>query len=146
MFLVDELINENNEIKDLTDVLSNLVSSPTLSTNSVFCELLQRFQDKLDAHLKHEARSIYPGLLGSDNKIIKTSVENFLSNTHELERIMKEYVKRWCNQINTKNHEEFKNETMTVFRLVNERIQMEETHLFPFISKNGKASAEASAV
>ena len=130
MIPVEELRNENDEIKDLSDVLSNLVSDQSLRTNTVFCELLQRFRSKLDAHLKHEARSIYPELLNHDDKKLKQIAKDFLSNTHELERILSKYVKRWCHHINTENHDEFEKETMEIFRLVNERIQMEETHLF----------------
>lgn len=130
MIPVEELRKENDEIKDLSDVLSCLVSNQALRTNAVFCELLQRFQSKLDNHVKHEARSIYPELLSHDDKNIKQIAKNFLSNTHELERITSKYVKRWCNHITTENHEEFEKETMALFQLVNERIQMEESHLF----------------
>lgn len=133
MIPVEELRNENDEIKDLSDVLSNLVSDQSLRTNTIFCELLQRFRDKLDDHLKHEARSIYPNLLNHDNNKIKQVARDFLSNTHELERILSKYVKRWCHHITTENHEEFEKETMQMFRLVNERIQMEETHLFSIL-------------
>ncbi|MDH5764805.1 MAG: hemerythrin domain-containing protein [Gammaproteobacteria bacterium] len=133
MIPVEELRNENDAIKDLSNVLSNLVTDQSLRTNTIFCELLHRFQEKLDAHLKHEARSIYPQLLNHDDNHIKKVANDFLSNTHELERILSKYVKRWCHQINTENHEEFERETLEIFRLVNERIQLEESHLFPVL-------------
>lgn len=133
MSLVEELRGENIEIKELSDVLSNLVTQQSLRTNTVFCELLQRFQSKLDSHLKHEARSIYPNLLNHADGNIKKVAKDFLNNTHELERILSKYVKRWCTHINTDNHEKFESETMEVFKLVNERIAMEESHLFNVI-------------
>ena len=133
MIPIEELRSENDAIKDLSDVLSNLVANQTLRTNTVFCELLQRFHERLDSHLKHEARSIYPELLSHDDKNIKQIAKAFISNTHELERITSKYVKRWCNHINTINHTEFETETMEVFRLVNERIELEESHLFTIL-------------
>lgn len=133
MVSIDELRKENDEVRNLSDVLSRLVSDQALRTNTVFCELLERFQNKLDNHLKHEARSVYPELLNHDDKKIKQVAKDFLSNTHELERILSKYVKRWCHQISTENHEEFEKETMEMFRLVNERIDLEESHLFPSI-------------
>jgi len=114
-------------------VLHSLVSDASLVSNNVFCELLERFQGRLDDHLKHEARSIYPELLNHDDTNVKQIAKSFLGNTHELERILSKYSKRWCHHINTKNHEEFSNETKEVFRLVNERIQLEEDHLFPVL-------------
>lgn len=130
MSLIEELRNENDEINELSDVLSILISNHTMRTNRIFCELLKRFQDKLDNHLKHEARSIYPELLNHSDNSIKKVAKDFMSNTHELERIRSKYVKRWCNHINTDNHEEFETETKTIFRLINDRFQMEEAHLF----------------
>ena len=130
MIPVDELRSENDGIKDLSDVLVNLISDQKLRNNTVFCELMQRFRSKLENHLKHEARSIYPELLHNDDKNIKLVAKDFLSNTHELERIMNKYVKRWCDNITTENHEEFENETGEIFRLVDERIKLEEKHLF----------------
>lgn len=130
MSLVEELKNENYEIKELSVLLSNLISNQSLRTNSVFCELLQRFQNNLDNHLKHEARSIYPELLNHNNKDINKVANDFLSNTHELERIKSKYVKRWCHNANSDNQDAFENETKEIFKLVDERIQMEESVLF----------------
>ena len=130
MLPVEELRSENDGIKDLSDVLVNLVPDQKLRTNVVFCELMTRFQQKLDSHLKHEARSIYPQLLNHDDKKINQVAKDFLSNTHELERILTKYVKRWCNNINSDNHDEFESETMEMFKLVDARIEMEESHLF----------------
>jgi len=133
MTMVDELRGENDEIKDLSDVLSKLVATDTLRTNTVFCELLHRFQTKLDSHLKHEARSLYPELLSHQDDGIKKIARDFMSNTHELERILSKYVKRWCKHINSENHVEFENETNHIFQLVNRRISMEESHLFSML-------------
>ena len=133
MIPVEELREENDKIEDMINVLTNLVAIPTLRTNAIFCELLQRFHDLLDSHIKHEARSIYPELLSHDDKNIKKIAKDFLSNTHELERILSKYVKRWCHAINTENHEKFEIETLEMFRLVKERIKMEEAHLFKVI-------------
>ena len=130
MSLIEELQNENAEIKELCDVLSNLINDGSLRTNKVFCELLQRFQDNVDNHLRHESRSIYSDLLNHDESSIKKVAGDFLSNTRELGKIKSKYVKRWCHQINENNHDEFKNETKEFFKLINDRIQMEETHLF----------------
>lgn len=133
MSLIEELRNENDEIQELSDVLSILISNHSLRTNRIFCELLTRFQDKLDNHLKHEARSIYPELLNHSDNSIKNIAKDFMSNTHELERIRTKYIKRWCNQINTDNHKEFETETKEIFRLINDRFQMEEAHLFSIL-------------
>ena len=130
MSLIEELQNENAEIKELCDVLSKLISDESLCTNKVFCELLLRLQDKVNDHLRHESRSVYSELINHVDSSIKKVANDFLSNTRELEKIKSKYIKRWCHQINADNHGEFKNETKEFFKLINDRIQMEENHLF----------------
>jgi hypothetical protein len=130
MSLIEELTYENNEIKELSVLLTDLISNPSMRTNSVFCELIQRFQEKLDSHLKHEARTIYAELLNHSDKSKNNIANSFLSNTRELERLKSKYVKRWCHNDNKDNQEEFEKETKDMFKLVYERIEMEESHLF----------------
>ena len=72
MIPIAELRNENIEIENLRKILAVLVGNAEMHTNSIFCELLERFQAKLNNHLKHEARSLYPDLLTNDDKELKT--------------------------------------------------------------------------
>ena len=131
MIPVNELKNENKEIDDLRKVLSELVEIPEMHGNSVFCELLERFQAKLNNHLKHEARSLYPELLSSKDNDVNNLAKRFLDNTHELERLLGKYVKHWCHKLQDAELEKFIKETEEVFHLVEERIKLEEKHLFP---------------
>ena len=131
MIPVEELKNENKEIDDLRTVLQQLVEIPEMHGNAVFCELLERFQSRLDNHLKHEARSLYPELLRSKDNEVNKLAKRFLDNTHELERLLGKYVKHWCHQLQDRELEKFIKETEEVFHLVEERIKLEEKHLFP---------------
>jgi len=133
MIPVTELKQENKEINDLRNVLAALVEDNEMHTNSIFCELLERFQAKLNLHLKHEARSLYPELLSSKDKNVNQVAQHFLDNTHELERLMNQYVKHWCHKLNESELSQFIKETEEVFHLVEERIKLEEKHLFPVL-------------
>ena len=133
MIPIAELKQENREINDLRKVLSAVVGDGEMHTNSIFCELLERFQAKLNLHIKHEARSLYPELLCHKDKQINQVAGRFLSNTHELERLMNTYVKNWCHKLEERELQQFIHETEEVFHLVEERIKLEEKHLFPMI-------------
>jgi predicted GIY-YIG superfamily endonuclease len=54
MIAVAELKQENRGINDLRNVLAVLVKDTAMHSNSIFCELLERFQARLNHHLKHE--------------------------------------------------------------------------------------------
>jgi len=133
MMPVAELKQENKEINDLRKVLAAVVKDSEMHTNSIFCELLERFQAKLNNHLKHEARSLYPELLSKKDRQVNQVAQHFLDNTHELERLMKQYVKHWCHKLEEKELQQFIRETEEVFHLVEERIKLEEKHLFPVL-------------
>jgi len=135
MLPVSELQTENNEIADLRIVLTVLIKNSDLRGNPVFCELLDRFRSKLESHLSHESRSLYPEMLSHRDNDINQIASSFLNNTHELERILTGYSKRWCKNYHSGARESFIQETEEIFRLVDERLQMESLHLFPVLSQ-----------
>lgn len=104
-----------------------------MHSNSIFCELLERFQARLNHYLKHEARSLYPEPLSSEDKHVNQVARHFLDNTHELERLMNQYVKHWYHKLNASELSQFSRETEVVFHLVKVCIKLEEKHLFPVL-------------
>lgn len=135
MVAVQELERENQEIVHLASVLGVLVDKPEFRTNPIFCELLHRFMDKIEQHLSHEARSVYNELLSHKDKQTNQAATRFISNAHELEKILGGYTKRWCVPIpSIERHDTFVQETHEIFRLLNERIMMETKHLFPALT------------
>jgi hemerythrin-like domain-containing protein len=131
MIPVDQLKDENREIDDLRRVLAALVRDEKMHTNRSFCELLERFQARLNHHLKHEARALYPDLLRSRDSGANNVAKDFLENTRELERLMNKYVRHWCHKLEANELAAFIQETEEVFDLVADRIKLEEVHLFP---------------
>jgi hemerythrin-like domain-containing protein len=131
MLPVAELEAENKEIDDLRVILTALIAHSDLRNNAVFCELLDRFRKKLEAHLNHEARALYPEMLSNRDHDINQVAEKFVDNTHELERILNGYTKRWCKSYHSGDRDHFIHETQEIFRLVDERLHLETKRLFP---------------
>ena len=139
MVAIEDLQKENQEIIDLASILSELVPKSVFRGNPVFCELLHRFMDKINNHLSHEARSVYTDLLAHKDLQTNNAASQFISNAHELEKILKGYTKRWCVPIpSAEKHDAFIDETNEIFKLLNERIAMESNYLFPII-RNSQA-------
>ena len=84
MMAKEELEAENQEIINLASVLSVLIDKAEFRSNPVFCDMLQRFLDKISQHLSHEARSVYSDLLSDSNKETNHAATQFISNAHEL--------------------------------------------------------------
>jgi len=134
MVNVNELMQENQMINDLSAVLGYLIESEGIRSNQVFCELMQRFNKSVESHLSHEERSVYSKLLNHDDKQIHEVATQFMSNTHELRKLMKDYSKKWCDAKAIEKDSEFVDSTREIFHLVNHRIDMENSKLFPAIN------------
>ena len=134
MLPVAELVAENKEINDLREILSVLIAHSDLRNNTVFCELLDRFRKRLESHLNHESRALYPEMLSNRDHDLNQVAEKFVDNTHELERILTGYTKRWCKHYHSGDRDHFIHETQEIFRLVDERLHLETNRLFPALT------------
>ena len=135
MIPIEEFRNENQEIRDLCNILNLVIEEFTMRNNSVVCELLDRFADRVTAHLSHEDRSVYRDLLKEHTAEADALANKFLGNTQELRRIFSEYRRDWCRKPHTESeHETYVNESRDMFKLVCERIDFEENKIFPHFS------------
>lgn len=133
MVPVNEFREENQEIADLSAVLSTLLTNEAIIANPVVCELFDRFHGKLGAHLNHEDRAAYGDLLRHNGKDASKLASEFLENTHELRKIVTRYNRKWCKGKNEDDMAAFRQETSDLFGLVEQRLQLEETKLFPIL-------------
>ena len=132
----EDFKKENQEIHELQMILMNLVENNNLVTNPVFFELLGRYHDKIAAHLLHEDSSIYAGLLKHKDKKVNEFACSFLANTRELKKILSKYSKGYRKLSgNDAKYDKFLQESRDIFRLLDERIDLENKKLFPLIDK-----------
>lgn len=136
MIPIDEFRAENNEIVELCNVLNILIDKEEIRQNHVMCELINRFIDRVAKHLRHEDRAIYSELLSEHTQEASRIADHFMNNARELKRIMKEYNHEWCQMTdNDEKYQHFIKESQSVFKLVCNRIEMEEKKIFPHFEK-----------
>ena len=142
MVNVAEFSQENQEIVHLSAIMRILVDNGDLRDNPVFCDLLSRFRDRIWAHLVHEDKAVYAELLNHPDRSVNEVADQFINNTHSLKKILSTYLKRWCHTPGSiaggrESNDTFLQETQEIFRLVDERISLENTKLFPIILNKG---------
>jgi len=134
MTLKNELQNENKDIIDNIEVLTYLINHHQLRSNPVFCKLLKDFSETVHNHLNHEGRTAYKVLLAKDDKSTNEVANQFMNNTSQLNKILKNYAKHWCHAPHDDStNEAFVDDTKNIFHLVTERINLEEKKLFQLI-------------
>lgn len=131
---IARLQEENHQLLALCDVLDVLLAQLPLRTNPITCELLGRLHEKLSIHLCHEDRDAYQRLLAGDTEA-KTVASQFISNTHELNRILERHGTRWCARTAPHDSETYAAETRDILRMLRRRIELEETRLFPVVAR-----------
>ncbi len=132
MISVVEFKAANKEIRDLCSILGVSVDQYSLRNNTIVCELIERFTEKVCAHLAHEDRSVYRDLLQQHTHEADMLADKFLGNTQQLKRIFNDYKKDWCRTPHSENeHIKYVEESRQMFKLVCNRIDFEEQKIFP---------------
>lgn len=133
MIPIDEFRAENAEIRDLCTILNLAIDEYNLRNNIIVCELIDRFVESVNAHLRHEDRSIYRDLLSQHTQQANHIADHFLGNTQELKRIFKAYSRGWCRKSHTEpQHQKYVQESKEIFKMVCDRIDFEEHKIFPY--------------
>ena len=136
MIPVEEFEKENQEIIEICVVLRTLVKDHALRTNTIVCDLMGRFMDRVEKHIAHEDRIVYGDLLAQHTAEADKLASHFLGNTQELKRITKSFKKDWCQTPhNADEHDKYIDGTMDIFKLVCDRIEFETNKIFPFLAK-----------
>ena len=137
MYSVDELKKQNEDIAELCDVLSVLIEHRSLHNNSYVCELMSRFKEKVWMHLVFEDNTIYAELTRHNDQSISDTARGFHDSAKEIRRCFSLYVRHWCKpQVEDTDHDALLTESKELFRLVRERIDYENMHMFPLIEEH----------
>ena len=133
---VENLERENMKIRDLCAVLNVLLDNPELRANTVACELLDRFNCQVKAHLMHENQTLFSELLTGHGGQGEKVATQFLSNTHALKKIFADYENQWCHDLpSSAAVDAFVVETRDLIRLVSTRIDLENNKLLPLLAE-----------
>lgn len=147
MITYDELHSQNHEITELTNVLMYLLSDRTMCDTGICCDLFFRYSDRLKSHLDMVDHT-YTGLLSNPDNKINNVARRFMGGSQEIRRIFTQYSKKWCEKrkhaLHIRDHQEFIEETRSLFDLVLNRIQDETEHLYPLI-REAKGDSQRAA-
>jgi hypothetical protein len=140
MISYDELNTQNHKITELSNVLAVLIKDRTLCDSDTCCTLFYNYMDKVNEHMQHVDSTLYTGLLRDASNEANNTANNFMAGSQEIKRIMKSYVRKWCDKKHKglsigSQHEQFMRETDEMFEMILNRVQDEMEHLYPMVRK-----------
>ena len=136
MYSLDELKQQNQEIKDLCDVLSVLIENKSLHSNPYVCELMSRFREKVWMHLVFEDNAVYAELLRHEHRSVSDAAKKYHDSARAIRKKFSGYVRRWCNPaVTNEEHAALVEESREIFGQIRERADYENEKMFPLIEE-----------
>lgn len=134
MIQFQELHEKNHDIAELSKVLATLIQDREICDTTITCELFERYTAKVREQIDFEDKNLYSILLASSDRTHNSLASRFLEGGRELKRIFNKYQQRWCaNGLRISDHDKFINETLEVFRLIEDRIIALTEELYPIV-------------
>ncbi len=141
MYSLEELKQQNKEIKDLCAVLSVLIEEKSLHDNPYVCELMSRFKEKVWMHLVFEDNTVYAELLRHQDPSVSATARNHHDSAREIRKRFSGYVRNWCKPaVSDAEHGALLAESRELFRRIRERADYENEQMFPLLEKTNRGS------
>lgn len=126
------------KINDLSNVLTALLDKPTLCSTELCCSLFSKYLRRVTSHLATVETTIYSRLLISSDSHHGRSANNFLEGAVEIKRIIKQHQHKWCTLSESSakpplEHDQFAQESLSLYALVSKRLNDEEVNLYPLL-------------
>ena len=140
MISYDELNEQNHKITELSNVLSALLKDRLIRDTETCSLLFYSYMDEVNEHIQKVDSTFYSGLLRDASQEANNTAKNFMAGSQEIHRIMKSYVRKWCNKKQREltigsQHDQFLKETDEMFTMILDRVQDEMEHLYPMVRK-----------
>lgn len=137
MFDLDQLLQKNHDISELSRVLAYLIRDRLICDTETTCELFFDYVKKVNDHMDFGNQNFYRDLLVHQDNHVRNLASGFMNGSAEVRRVFNQYTKKWCNtkmeRLQLKEHDLFIQETDEIFELVLARIQDEQEKLYPVL-------------
>ncbi len=140
MISYDDLNIQSDKITELSNVLTVLIQDRAICDSDTCCTLFYNYMEYVNAHMQNVDLNMYTDLLGDSSSESQNIVDNFMSGSQAIKKIMKDYKNKWCDRKQQKiligpKHDTFVKETDEMFKMVLDRIQDEMERLYPMVRK-----------
>ncbi|WP_456405577.1 hemerythrin domain-containing protein [Thiolapillus sp.] len=136
MIPLETLKKQHEDICEQIHVLSLLVPDERARKSRIVEELFSELAKTVSEHLVLEDDTLYKELLVHQDAELQRIARNFLGGSQQLKRVFSEYLQYACRPgTNETECEAFVKETKDIFRLLEERIRMEENKFYPLVDK-----------
>lgn len=132
MARTDKFREQHKKIGDIVKELQGIMSEKSLSDNpKQAVVLLGRLSGVIKLHLAMEDESLYPNLAKSADTKVKGVADKFIKEMGGIAKAYLAYADKWTDKAVKENPKGFISETNGIIKVLGERIQKEESELYP---------------
>jgi len=130
-----EMYNRNHEIAEHSKIILYLIEDRSICDTDVSNDLFFGLLEKIKFQMDFEEHYFFKKMLTDSRSEVKVAANNFLSNSAEIKRVLKQYTKRWThkNHLRIKDHQKFKQESYDVFEMLENYIIKKTEKLYPIV-------------
>lgn len=126
--------------EDIIDLINNILDSLDLNilkaNSHGIRKIITKLTNNVKVHLILEDSALYPILVNSDNKKIKTRSNQFMDEMGVISGTYSEYVEKWSKGSSIKEDTgNFIDETRTIMDALINRIERENTDLYKILDE-----------
>lgn len=136
MYTLDELDKQNNEILELCDVLCVLLKEPSIHSNPIVADLMNRFKEKVWMHLVFEDNAFYAELSHHPDAEVSKIVTQFHQSGRAIKKQFSSFIRDWKKYSESgEQHNAIHSECQEIFSLIRERVYYENEKMFPLVKR-----------
>ncbi len=136
MNFTEAFIKQHDELVDTVGKISQYLEVHKLKNNlGEVQNHLSILSRTLNAHLLMEDRGLYPVMLEHGNITAKELARLYIDEMGGLKNAFVEYIINWKENRIADDPEKFIDETKSIFNLLANRVEKENTILYPFVEK-----------
>lgn len=129
------LERQHSEIEEALLTINQTISNNNIDKDATkIAKEISILSGKLRVHLTTEDSSMYPYLLETGNEQVKTLAKEFADEMGHISEAFMAYKDRFNTRTKIiNNQEDFFKETKQIFKVLQERMDKEDKHLYKFI-------------
>ena len=149
MITFEQLHAQNHKITELSNVFLYLIKDRAMCDTQIACGVFFDYVEKVRDHLELIDRHLYTKLLNSPDAAVRQKADRFMSGSHEIKRLFKDYLGKWSTpgqrELVVRNHKRFVQDTQDIMDIVLDRLQRETELLYPLLRDDDRRPGRQAA-
>lgn len=135
MMNINNLVRQHEAIRENVKTIESLINKNSIENDSFeISKNINLLIGVLKVHLRSEDNFLYPELLNGDDDKLKDMAKHYIDEMGNINAELEKYKAEFNTKTKINNNiESFKNHTAEIIKVLKNRLDKEDKHLYPLI-------------